>query len=681
MNFTSRWFFIKTKLSGKIALVPYLALGLSLCLTLFFWRMYDHSLQNSAEMIYKDKTEEITSRIFKGIHENEQILRGVAGLLNASNEVSRKEWRQYVSYLKLHENYPGILGIGFSKWITPAEKDKHTREIQAEGFPNYNITPEGERQTYTSIIYLEPFDSRNQRAFGYDMFSEPIRRAAMQKARDEGKTCIAGAITLVQETDKDKQTGMLIYVPVYKQGVKVSTVEERRNAFIGFAYSPIRLSDLMHAIFNQMPSDIAFELYISDKEIPESLLFSSIQTLKEVLPEGYHPRYQSESKHQAFGRNWRITFKTLPAFSEAIQSTASYAVLTSGILVSCMLTLIAFMLLSAHDKALYTARTYKESEERFKALSEASFGGVIIHENGLILECNLALSTISGFSYSELIGMNGLELIAPESLDIVRTNIKSGYDQDYEVTGVRKDGSKYPLAIRGKNVVYKGRNARVIEFRDITELKRAEMIRQESEQLTHQLLESTDQGIYGIDLDGCCTFINRSALTMLGYDATACLGRDMHDLIHHSYPDSHPYPVENCPIFRAKLTGEGFRIDNEVFWRSDGTSFQAELSSHPIFLDGAINGAVVTFSDITKRKQTESEREAALARVKKLEGIIPICMYCKKIRDDQNSWNQLEQYITNHSEAIFSHGICPHCYEEQMNLIKSDAVAKKDYVV
>jgi PAS domain S-box-containing protein len=528
MNFSSHWFLLKTKLSSKIALVPYLVLGLSLCLTLFFWRMYDNSLQNSAEMIYKDKTEEITSRIFKGIHENEQILRDVAGLFNASNEVSRKEWR--------------------------------------------------------------------------------------------------------------------------------------------------------HAIFNQMPSDIAFELYISDKEIPESLLFSSIQTLKDVLPEGYHPRYQSESKHQAFGRNWRITFKTLPAFSEAIHSTTSYAVLTSGILVSCMLTLIA-LLLSAHNKALSTARTYKESEERFKALSEASFGGVIIHENGLILECNVALSTISGFSYSEHIGMNGLELIAPESLDTVRTNIMSGFDQDYEVTGVRKDGLKYPLAIRGKNVVYKGHNARVIEFRDITELKRAEMIRQESEQLTHQLLESTDQGIYGIDLDGCCTFINRSAFTMLGYDATACLGSDMHDLIHHSYPDSRPYTIENCPIFRAKLTGEGFRIDTEVFWRSDGTSFQAELSSYPIFLDGAINGAVVTFSDITKRKQTESEREAALARVKKLEGIIPICMYCKKIRDDQNSWNQLEQYITNHSEAIFSHGICPHCYEEQMDLIKSAAVAKKDYVV
>lgn len=671
MNSTSRWCFLKTKQSGKIALIPYLVFGLSLGLTLFFWRIYDHSLQKRAEIIYTDKTEEITSLILKSIHENEQILRGAAGLLNASKKVSRKEWSLYVSSLKLHENYPGILGIGFSKWITPAEKDKHTREIQAEGFPNYHITPEGERQSYTSIVYLEPFDWRNQRALGYDMFSEPIRRAAMQKARDEGTTCIAGAITLMQEIAQDRQNGILMYVPVYQHGGRNSTVEERRNSFVGYTYSPIRINDFMHAIFNPLPTDIAFELYTSDKEFPESLLFSSIQTAKEILPKGYHPKFHSESKQQVFGQNWRITFKTLPAFSEAIHSTTSNLILTSGILVSSMLTLITFMLISAHGKALATARAYKESQDLFKSLSEASFGGVIIHDKGLILECNRALTEITGFSYEEHIGMNGLELIAPESLDTVLANINSGYDRDYEVTGVRKDGSKYPLAIRGKNVIHKGHDARVIEFRDITELKRAELVRQKNEQLVRQLLESTDEGIYGIDLNGCCTFINRSALTMLGYDAEACLGRNMHDLIHHSYPDSRPYPVEDCPIFRAKLTGEGCRIENEVLWRSDGTSFPIEYSSHPIIVNGTISGAVITFSDITTRKQTENEREAALARVKKLEGIIPICMYCKKIRDDQNSWNQLEQYITNHSEAMFSHGICPHCYEEQQSLIKN----------
>jgi nitrate/nitrite-specific signal transduction histidine kinase len=75
--------------------------------------------------------------------------------------------------------------------------------------------------------------------------------------------------------------------------------------------------------------------------------------------------------------------------------------------------------------------------------------------------------------------------------------------------------------------------------------------------------------------------------------------------------------------------------------------------------------------EIAERKQAEAEREVALASIKKLQGIIPICMHCKKIRDDKNSWNQLEQYITAHSEALFSHGICPHCAEEQMEIIRN----------
>lgn len=116
----------------------------------------------------------------------------------------------------------------------------------------------------------------------------------------------------------------------------------------------------------------------------------------------------------------------------------------------------------------------KESEERFKALHDASFGGIIIHEKGIILDCNQGLSDITGFSNEELVGMNGLKLIAPDWLDQVLENIKNGYSKAYEVEGLRKNGSVYPLAIRGKNIPYKGRDVRVIEFRDITDLKRAE---------------------------------------------------------------------------------------------------------------------------------------------------------------------------------------------------------------
>ncbi len=118
----------------------------------------------------------------------------------------------------------------------------------------------------------------------------------------------------------------------------------------------------------------------------------------------------------------------------------------------------------------------RDSEERFRALSEASFGGVGIHDNGIILECNSGLSDLTGFTHEELVGMNGLKLIAPENLDKVIHNIQAEYKERYEVKGVRKDGSVYPLSIRGKNIAYKGKNVRVIEFTDITVQKQTEEV-------------------------------------------------------------------------------------------------------------------------------------------------------------------------------------------------------------
>ena len=119
------------------------------------------------------------------------------------------------------------------------------------------------------------------------------------------------------------------------------------------------------------------------------------------------------------------------------------------------------------------------------------------------------------------------------------------------------------------------------------------------------LLESTGEGMFGIDLDGRCTFVNRAGATILGYAAEDLIGRNMHYLIHHAHGDGRHYPVEECPIFRAFRQGLPCRIDSEVLWRADGSCFPAEYSSYPIVEHDAVVGAVVTFIDISERKQAE----------------------------------------------------------------------------
>lgn len=119
------------------------------------------------------------------------------------------------------------------------------------------------------------------------------------------------------------------------------------------------------------------------------------------------------------------------------------------------------------------------------------------------------------------------------------------------------------------------------------------------------LLDSTGEGIFGIDMDGRCTFLNRAAARTLGFRTDMVLGRNMHELIHHSHADGRHYPECDCPIFNAFRRGLPCRIDDEVIWRADGSSFPAEYSSHPIIEHGEVRGAVVTFVDISERKRAE----------------------------------------------------------------------------
>jgi len=168
-------------------------------------------------------------------------------------------------------------------------------------------------------------------------------------------------------------------------------------------------------------------------------------------------------------------------------------------------------------------------------------------------------------------------------------------------------GDLIPCEVRLVRLPHSERRLVRGSINDISERKRLE---QERERLHHRcrlLLESAGPGIYGIDTRGRCIFMNRSGEALIGYTTEEVLGRNMHDLIHHSHGDGEPYPVDECPIFRAFQTGQPCRVEGEVLWRRDGTSFPSEYAAYPIVSGGAIEGAVVTFSDISERLRGQDE--------------------------------------------------------------------------
>ena len=157
--------------------------------------------------------------------------------------------------------------------------------------------------------------------------------------------------------------------------------------------------------------------------------------------------------------------------------------------------------------------------------------------------------------------------------------------------------------------------------RDISRRRQDEALLRESEEHTRLLLESAGEGIFGVNVGGLITFINTTALSMLGYSEEELIGKPVHELIHHHYPDGSVYPPEKCPMYLSYAEGVQHRIRGEMLWRKDGTGFFVEYTATPIRRYHSVTGAVVTFLDITTQKDGEKEikeKYEELARFRRL---------------------------------------------------------------
>jgi len=159
--------------------------------------------------------------------------------------------------------------------------------------------------------------------------------------------------------------------------------------------------------------------------------------------------------------------------------------------------------------------------------------------------------------------------------------------------------------------------------------RRAEEERLRLAKSVRLLLDSSGEGIYGVDVQGRCTFINKAATGMIGYRAEEALGQSMHELIHHHRADGSPYPAADCPMCRVPQAGQSYRVDSEVLWRRDGSAFPAECSCQPIMEEGYTLGGVVTFTDITARKRAESEVQKVNALLDSIVEHIPNMIFVK----------------------------------------------------
>jgi PAS domain S-box-containing protein len=260
-----------------------------------------------------------------------------------------------------------------------------------------------------------------------------------------------------------------------------------------------------------------------------------------------------------------------------------------------------------------------------RIIVESALDAVIsMNAAGKVVGWNAQASEYFGYRASETHGRSLAELIIPPEFRAAHSAgltrfLKTGegpiLGKRLHLTALRRDGSTFPVELSVNVARVAGEPIFHAFLRDISEQVSTLAQLDASQQKFRLLLESTAEAIYGIDLAGKCTFCNPACLRMLGYDSLDdVLGKSMHELMHYRRADGTPYDVEECPIYSALRDNAESHIDNEVFWRKDGTNFPVEYWSYPIVDNGVTTGAVVTFFDITEKK-ADAEHRARLAAI------------------------------------------------------------------
>ncbi|HEY6093983.1 MAG TPA: CHASE domain-containing protein [Gallionellaceae bacterium] len=386
--------------SRLLRYLPWLVLLAALAVTWQLWRNAQREPERDLQKNFNYRVLEIVNRLDERILSYEQVLKGVQALFISSGNVGGNEFRSYVSELHLDHNFPGMHGVTLAL----------IRQAKAHG-------------AYTALTYIEQYPGRNQNAFGYDVFARPELRAVMEYTVTTGNVAVTGKLDMAPEKDGRRQSGFLMYVPIYRKGGLNQTLEARRANVIGWVIASFRMSDLMFGLLGDSASDLDVEIFDGEQMSAQTLLYDP--DFSNETGSTRNAWMKSVVRVEVAGHPWTMSISSLPDFEARLDQAKAQLIAETGSGISILLALLTWLLVRGRARAVQAAREISASEAKLHAILDNSPIGIwLVGMDGRYRFVNRAFCEALGVTEQQFLSRPPEETLGAEtSANLARSDL------------------------------------------------------------------------------------------------------------------------------------------------------------------------------------------------------------------------------------------------------------------
>ena len=342
-----------------LTLLPCIILIIGLGVTWFTW---DHERQTSRKALrsqFDFALRETVSRVEQRVQGYEQMLRGVHSLFATTPLKNRIALHDYVDALQLDANFSGIQAIGVVEWVPAPQKPAHLATMRSAGFPDYRIVPEGLREVYAPIVQREPYVGRNRASPGSDVWHDPVRRPALEKARDSGMAAISGKVQLKADAESSAPPGFIMYLPIYAQGQVHDSMTQRRAQLIGWVYAAFHMNEFMASLYGSQPPGLSLAVF-DDTDITDAALLYRKGSDTAIRKPPKQSAISANEYMVVAGHNWTLSLSTQEAFENRYGRGIETVTAITGVASSLLLALLVWLMINGRDRAVRLAAEMTE---------------------------------------------------------------------------------------------------------------------------------------------------------------------------------------------------------------------------------------------------------------------------------------------------------------------------------